>query len=81
MTNTEYLAYARSLDAGGKSAKFDVVLPYSSFSGHALVGGQPKQREMSGFDDPLSRFSMNGPGQRGPSRTGGDGLREHFSLE
>jgi hypothetical protein len=58
-TNTGVIAYARSLDAWGKSAKFDVVLPYSSFSGDALVGGQPRQREMSGFGDPRFRFSMN----------------------
>lgn len=58
-TNTGVVAYARSLNAWGKSAKFDVVLPYSSFSGQGLVGGQPREREMSGFSDPLFRFSMN----------------------
>jgi len=57
--NTGVVAYARSLNAWGKSAKFDVVLPYSSFSGQGLVGGQPREREMSGFSDPLFRFSMN----------------------
>lgn len=57
--NAGVLAYARSLDVWGKSAKFDMVLPYSTFSGSALVGGQPKVREMSGFGDPLFRFSMN----------------------
>ncbi len=51
-TNTGVFAYARSLNAWGKSAKFDVVLPYSSFSGHGLVGGQPRERAMSGFGDP-----------------------------
>jgi len=58
-TNTGLVAYARSLDAWGKSAQFDMVTAYSSFSGHALVGGQGKDREMSGFGDPLFRFSMN----------------------
>jgi hypothetical protein len=58
-TNTGVVAYARSLNAWGKSAKFDVVLPYSSFSGHGQLGGQPREREMSGFGDPLFRFSMN----------------------
>jgi hypothetical protein len=57
--HNEVVAYARSLDAWGKSAKFDVGLPYSSFSGQGLVGGQPREREMSGFGDPLFRFSMN----------------------
>jgi hypothetical protein len=58
-THTEALAYVRSLDVGGKSAKFDVILPYSSFSAHALVDGQPRERGMSGFGDPRFRFSIN----------------------
>ena len=58
-THTEALAYVRSLDVFGKSAKFDVILPYSSFSAHALVDGQPRAREMSGFGDPRFRFSIN----------------------
>jgi len=57
--HTEALAYVRSLDVGGKSAKFDVILPYSSFSAHALVDGQPRERQMSGFGDPRLRFSIN----------------------
>jgi len=57
--NSGVVAYARSLDAWGKSAKFDVVMPYSSFSGQAQVSGLPRQREMSGFNDPRFRFSMN----------------------
>src|SRR5580765_8930509 len=36
-SHTEALAYAQSLDVFGKSAKFDVILPYSSFSAKALV--------------------------------------------
>ncbi len=58
-THTEALAYVRSLDVGGKSAKFDVILPYSSFSAQALVAGQPRTREMSGLGDPRLRFSIN----------------------
>lgn len=58
-SNTEVLAYAHSLDAWGNSAKFDVIVPYTSFSGHASVGGQTREREMSGFNDPKFRFSMN----------------------
>ena len=46
-THTEALAYVRSLDVLGKSAKFDVILPYSSFSAHGVVDGQPRTREMS----------------------------------
>ncbi len=37
----------------------DVIVPYTSFSGHASVGTQTREREMSGFNDPKFRFSMN----------------------
>ena len=57
--NTEFLAYSRSLDVFGNSAKFDVVLPYSSFSAHGLVNGQVVERAMSGLNDPRFRFSIN----------------------
>jgi len=57
--NTEVIAYARSLDAWGRSAKFDVILPYSQFSGHALVGGQYNERDVAGLNDPRFRFSLN----------------------
>lgn len=57
--NTGVLAYVRSIEVWGKSAKFDAVLPYSSFSAHGLVSGQPREREMSGLGDPRFRFSLN----------------------
>ena len=57
--NTETIAYARSLDAWGHSAKFDMILPYSQFSGHALVDGQHNERDVSGLNDPRFRFSWN----------------------
>jgi hypothetical protein len=57
--HTEVLAYARSLDVWGKSGKFDVVLPYSQLSGTAMVGGQPRERNVSGLNDPRFRFSVN----------------------
>jgi hypothetical protein len=58
-THSEAIAYVRSLDVGGKSAKFDVILPYSSFSAHALVDGEPRARRMTGLGDPRFRFSIN----------------------
>jgi hypothetical protein len=58
-SHTAALAYVRSLDVWGKSAKFDVILPYSSFSGHGLLGSQPRERVMSGLGDPRFRFSIN----------------------
>ena len=57
--NTEVLAYARSMDVWGASGKFDVILPYSQLSGSAKVNGQPRERKVSGFHDPLFRFSVN----------------------
>lgn len=58
-SDTGVLAYAHSLNAWGNSAKFDLVLPYSSFSAHGLVSGKPREREMSGAGDPRFRFSVN----------------------
>lgn len=57
--NNGVLAYARSLDMWGKSGKFDVILPYSGLSGTALVSGLPKARDVSGFNDPRFRLSVN----------------------
>src|SRR6187401_2157924 len=51
-SHTGALAYVRTLDVFGKSVKFDVILPYSSFSAKALMEGQPRDREMSGLGDP-----------------------------
>lgn len=57
--NTGVLAYVRSLDVWGKSAKFDVILPYSQLSGSAMVAGQKRERKVFGLNDPLFRFSVN----------------------
>jgi hypothetical protein len=57
--HTGVLAYARSLDLWGKSGKFDVILPYSDLSGTAMVAGQTRERNVSGLNDPLFRFSVN----------------------
>jgi hypothetical protein len=58
-THTTVLAYACSLDVGGQSGKFDVILPYAWVSGTAEFAGQPREREVSGFGDPRLRFSLN----------------------
>jgi hypothetical protein len=58
-SNTEVLAYVRSFDVGGQSAKFDVILPAASFSAQGAVNGQPREREMSGLGDPRFRVSFN----------------------
>jgi hypothetical protein len=58
-THTEVLAYARALDVWGKSGKIDIIVPYSQLSGTAMVNGQPRERDVSGFNDPRFRFSVN----------------------
>jgi hypothetical protein len=58
-SNTEVLAYVRSFDVGGQSAKFDVIVPASSFSARGIVNGQPREREISGLGDPRFRVSFN----------------------
>ena len=57
--DTVALGYAHSFGVWGKSAKFDVIVPYSSFSGHADVNGQQRFRQISGYQDPLFRVSVN----------------------
>jgi len=51
------LAYARSLDAWGRTAKLDLVLPYAWLSGSAKIAGKPVEREVSGLGDPQIRLS------------------------
>lgn len=53
------LAYARSLDLWGMSGKFDVIVPYSKLDGSALVAGQSREREISGYGDPRFRLAIN----------------------
>ena len=53
------VAYARSLDVLGMSAKFDVAVPYTWLSGSALYRGDPITRDVDGFGDPLVRMSVN----------------------
>jgi hypothetical protein len=58
-SHTGALAYVRSFDWFGLSAKFDVIVPYSTFSARGLVAGLPQEREMNGFVDPRFRVSVN----------------------
>jgi len=57
--HSPFAAYARSFGLWGKSAKFDVVVPYSFLSGTAKVNGVPAERTVDGFADPSFRVSMN----------------------
>jgi len=52
-------AYARSLNIGGLSGKFDMIVPYAWLSGTAEFQGQPASREVSGLADARLRMSVN----------------------
>ena len=58
-TDTEALAYVRSLGLWSKSAKFDVVVPVVSLAGSAYLDGERKTRDIAGLGDPAFRFSLN----------------------
>ena len=58
-TNNLVVAYARTLDMWGKSAKFDVNVPYVWLSGTASYQGQTIQRRVNGFGDSRFRLSIN----------------------
>lgn len=57
--HTAVLAYARSMDVFGKSAKIDVVLPYGSIEGSATAIGEFRQRQVDGLIDPRFHISYN----------------------
>jgi hypothetical protein len=56
---TAVFAYARSFGLLERSAKFDIVLPYSNLDGTADYRGQKHERHVSGWNDPRLRFSIN----------------------
>ncbi len=58
-TSNAVLAYARSLDLWGKSAKFDASVPYTWLTGAADYAGQSLTRRIDGFGDPNFRLSVN----------------------
>lgn len=58
-TSNVVVAYARVLDFGGKSGKFDMIVPYTHLRGMALYQGEPVERDISGFGRPAFRVSIN----------------------
>ena len=56
---TPVLAYARTLDAWGKSAKFDAIVPGGCLEGSAEVNGATQTRDVCGLIDPAFRLSYN----------------------
>lgn len=57
--NTIIASYLRSFDWAGKTARFDVRLPYQQASWQGLLDGAPASVERKGFDDPRLRLSVN----------------------
>ena len=53
------LAYVRTLDVAGKSAKAGVILPYASLYADGYLSGNFRTRETQGLADPAFYFSMN----------------------
>lgn len=58
-TDNLLAAYARSLELWGRSAKVDVIFPYTWLSGSAQLGSGIVERDVDGFMDPKLRVSMN----------------------
>ena len=52
------VAYARSLNLWGKSAKIDIIAPYGKLSGDAVYLGEPISRRVSGLSDPAARVTI-----------------------
>ena len=53
------LAYVRTLDVAGKSAKAGVILPYASLYADGYLNGDFRTRDTDGMADPAFYFSMN----------------------
>ena len=58
-TSSAVVAYAHAFDLAGKSAKLDVVLPYTSLAGTAEYQGEPVARNIAGLANPAFRLSFN----------------------
>lgn len=57
--NMGLLAYVRTLDITGKSAKAGVLLPYADLYADGYVDGEFRTREDTGLVDPAFYFTMN----------------------
>jgi len=58
-TSSAVLGYGRVLDLWGRSAKLNVIVPYSSLRGSADYEGQARERDVTGFADPAVQLSVN----------------------
>ncbi len=58
-TSNAVVAYARTLDLGGMSGKFDAYVPHTWLGGTAEMAGAPLERSVSGLGDAKFRMSIN----------------------
>jgi hypothetical protein len=58
-TTSLVAAYARVIDFGGKSGKFDVIVPYTRIEGDAIYQGDRLEGTITGFGRPVFRVSVN----------------------
>lgn len=58
-TSSAVMAYARAIDLGGYSGKFDVVLPYTQLEGTADSADGVVEREVDGLADAKFRLAVN----------------------
>lgn len=65
---TSVVSYVRSFGLFGKSARVDVLLPYTSARWEGLLKGQPAAARRRGFNDPRVRFAVNLAGS--PAQSG-----------
>ena len=78
--NAAIIAYARSLEVSGNSAKFDVILPIANVSGTATYAGEPRERDITGMGDPRFRFTYNFYGAPASSLQEFAGYRQNFIV-
>lgn len=57
--NTAALAYVRSFDLAGSSAKVDVTLARSCFEGSAILNGERIETDNCGYNDPTLKLTWN----------------------
>jgi hypothetical protein len=57
-TGGPVLAYARTFELLGRSAKIDLIAPYQRLSGSAIYQGAPITRRVDGWADPAARLSV-----------------------
>jgi hypothetical protein len=58
-TSNAVFAYARVLDFGGRTAKFDMIVPVTRLFGDAQFNGERIERAVSGLGRPAFRLSWN----------------------